>query len=74
MGAEPEWKTPEIRAAEARLERSAEAVRELVEKIEREGLPSAPASDPDEAAQPDTAPDRTDGDSEGNIVLRDSSW
>jgi hypothetical protein len=66
-----EWKTPEIRAAEAQVARSAEAVRELAEKIEREGLPSLPVSEP-EPEKPKPARDADESD--GNIVLRDSSW
>ena len=64
-----EWKTPEILEAEAQVGRSAEAARELVEKIAREGLPSLPVSEPEKPK-----PVRDEDDGEDNIVLRDSSW
>ena len=51
MGPDFEWKTPEIREAEAQVDRSARAVRELAEKIDREGLPSIPAHNSDEIAR-----------------------
>jgi transposase len=67
--AEPEWKTPEIRAAEAQVEQSAQAVRELAEQFEREGLPRL--ADEESPAKPAK---KDDDDGDGNIVLRHSSW
>jgi hypothetical protein len=69
--AEPEWKTPAIRAAEAQVEQSAQAVRELAEQLEREGLPQLP--DEERPAEP-AKKDDGDADGDGTIVLRHSSW
>lgn len=50
-GPDFDWKTPQIREAEAQVDRSARAVRELAERIEQEGLPAIPQHDPDEIAR-----------------------
>ena len=53
-----DWKTPEILEAEAQLDRSVQAVRELAEQVERERPPET----------------KDDDDDDGDIVLRHSSW
>jgi hypothetical protein len=50
-GPDFEWKTPDIREAEAQVDRSARAVQELAAKIEREGLPTIPQHDPEDIAR-----------------------
>ena len=50
-GPDFDWKTPEIREAEAQVDRSARAIRELAERIEREGLPTIPPNNSDEIAR-----------------------
>ena len=61
-----DWQTPEIRAAQERIDQAADAARELAARVEKEGLPMK--------AEPEPPVKKRDDDGEDNVVLRHSSW
>lgn len=62
-----DWQTPEIRAAQERIDQAADAARELAARVEKEGLPMKAEPQP-------PVKKRDDDDDEDNVVLRHSSW